>query len=227
MIASVFAATMLGLFAGLAPGPYTTTVAATGLERGFRVALPIAMAPLITDLPPMLVSSLIVQRLDWGALTLLGICGGVIVTMLGVRLLRRHGTFVPPRPSSVRGDPATGASSVRFGHVLTMNLLNPAPWIFWFVAAAPLLLMQWNASPVRGIVFVVVLFGVNVSSAAGLAWLTSHARGVLAPINQRRALVAAGLALTCAGTVMVWQALEGNFQAMVDGQRAVRGVFAR
>jgi threonine/homoserine/homoserine lactone efflux protein len=225
VIACIFSATILGLFAGLAPGPYTTMVAATGLERGFRVAVPMAMAPLVTDLPPMLVSTLVVGRLNWGALTLLGVCGGVVVTMIGLRFLRTHGTILVTTPT---GDPIEPAEpSVRVEHVLTSNLLNPAPWVFWFVAAAPLMLAQWNVSLARGVVFVVVLFLVNVSSAAGLAWMAARARGVLSPTNQRRALIGAGLILTCAGAVMVWQALEGNFQSMIDGQRAVSGVLAR
>ena len=38
MITTLFTALVLGLFAGLAPGPYTTMVAGTALERGFRPA---------------------------------------------------------------------------------------------------------------------------------------------------------------------------------------------
>jgi threonine/homoserine/homoserine lactone efflux protein len=204
-------------------------VAATGLERGFRVALPIALAPLITDVPPMVVSALVVQRLDWAALTLLGISGGVVILMIGVRFLRAHGIPRLQEHVTKRASldaPAPGGQSVRLGHVLTTNLLNPAPWVFWFVVAAPLLVIQWNASRVRGVVFVVVLFAVNVLSAAGLAWAASHARRVLAPENQRRVLVVAGLALACAGTLMVWQSLEGNFQALIEGQTAVRGILS-
>ncbi len=229
MIACVLAAALLGLFAGMAPGPYTTMVAATGLERGFRAAVPIALAPLLTDVPPMIVSTLVVRRLNWTALTLLGISGGVVVAMIGIRFLRAHGTpSIPEHVVAKGGEPGRepGTPSVRFGHVLTTNLLNPAPWIFWFVAAAPLFLIQWNASPLRGAVFLVILFAVNIGSAASLAWIASHARQALTPVNQRRVLVAAGVALASVGTVMVWQALEGNFQAMIDGQIAVRGVFS-
>lgn len=223
MIACVLIATVLGLFAGFAPGPYTTMVAATGLERGFRAALPIALAPLVTDVPPVLAAVLVVQRLDWLALTMLGLSGGVIIAMIGVRFLRTHAVLPM---ASLAGEPHV-RQSVRLGHVLTTNLLNPAPWIFWFVAGGPLLLVQLRASWLRGAVFVVVLFAVNITSAGSLAWLASHGRRAMAPANQRRVLLGAGLALMCTGVVMVWQALEGNFQALIDRQAAVRGVLSR
>lgn len=53
MVTTLLTALVLGLFAGLAPGPYTTMVAGTALERGFRPALILALTPLVTDLAPM------------------------------------------------------------------------------------------------------------------------------------------------------------------------------
>jgi len=222
LAASVLTATLLGLFGGLAPGPYTTMVAATGLERGFRTAVPIAMAPLLTDLPPLLVALLVVPRLDGVALSFLGLCGGAVISMVGVRFLRAHRGgkgFVGPL------DPK--AQSVRLGHVLTTSTLSPAPWIFWFVAGAPLFVIQLRASWPRAAVFLIVLFTVNVGSALTLAWMTSQARQVLAPANRRRILFVAGIALTCTGSFMAWQALEGNFQALIDGQAAIQDLFGR
>jgi len=262
LTACVLSATLLGLFAGMAPGPYTTMVAATGLERGFRDAIPIALAPLLTDLPPLLVATLVVRRLNWTALTLLGLCGGVVIAMVGVRFLRTHrrrGVILPATlgtssrsglhgsssrapaaeksreggRSASASEPGTESSievsharqTVRVGHVLTTNLLNPAPWVFWFVAGAPLFLVQLRQGWGRGAVFLIVFFLINVSSAGSLAWLASHARRLLAPRNQRRVLLGAGVTLTFTGAFMVWQAIEGNFQALIEGQTAVRSVF--
>jgi threonine/homoserine/homoserine lactone efflux protein len=225
LIACVLIAATLGLLAGLAPGPYTTMVAATGLERGFRAAVPIALAPLVTDVPPMVVATFVVRTLNWPALTLLGLAGGVLIAMVGVRFLRAHS--IPGMPPTAGERPSGARQSVRLAHVLTANLLNPAPWVFWFVLAGPLLLVQLRAGWLRGAAFVVVLFGVNILSASSLAWLASHGRRAMAPVNQRRVLVAVGITLACAGVFMVWQALEGNFQALIDRQAAVRGVLTR
>jgi len=103
-------------------------------------------------------------------------------------------------------------------------LLNPAPWVFWLVVASPLLLRSWRRSPLEGVLFVVLLFGTNISTATALAWGASHGRRVLSQAWQRRALKAVGLALVLAGAFLLWQATEGNFQTLIDQQSFLRSV---
>lgn len=221
MIACVLTATLLGLFAGLAPGPATTMVAVTGLERGFRAALPVAAAPMVTDLAPMFVSTLVITRLNWNALTLLGLCGGVIVAMVGARLIRTSAATAQMVPTL--GD-ADGPEEVpiHFGHAVATSAFNVAPWVFWFVVGSPLLLSHLSVSWTRGVVFVVVLFTVNASSALSLGWLASRAGSILAPRVRARVTAAAGLVLIGVGGAIVWQAMEGNFQSLVAGNDVLR-----
>ena len=51
----------LGLAAGISPGPLLTLVISTTLERGFRAGTRIAIAPLITDAPIIVVTLLILS----------------------------------------------------------------------------------------------------------------------------------------------------------------------
>ncbi|MDX1748413.1 MAG: hypothetical protein R3324_20955, partial [Halobacteriales archaeon] len=88
MATTVLIAVILGCFAGLAPGPYTTMVAATAVERGFRAALRLAFTPLVTDSPPLVLTSLLLERLDPAALAGIGVVGGAIVIAIGVRFLK-------------------------------------------------------------------------------------------------------------------------------------------
>lgn len=94
MTATILTAFVLGCTAGLVPGPYTTMVAGTGLERGFRAAVKLAFTPLVTDVPPLLVTALVLESLSGTALSALGAAGGVIIGVVGVRFLRRHGPDV-------------------------------------------------------------------------------------------------------------------------------------
>lgn len=221
MIACVLTATLLGLFAGLAPGPATTMVAVTGLERGFRAALPVAAAPMLTDLAPMFVSTLVITRLDYDALTLLGLCGGVVVSMVGARLIRTSAATAQLIPDL---DDQEGSEevSVHVGHALATSAFNVAPWIFWFIVGSPLLLSHLAVSRTRGVIFVVVLFTVNASSALFLGWLASRAGSILEPRIRARVTTLAGLVLIGVGGTIVWQAMEGNFQALVAGNDALR-----
>lgn len=213
MIACILTAILLGLFSGLAPGPVTAMVAVTGMERGFRAAVPFAMAPLITDLVPMLASTTIISRLDWGALTALGLGGGVIVAMVGIRLVRS---------GPVGGAEADHPPPLHVGHALATSAINAAPWVFWFVAAAPLMLSHAAVSPIRGPIFIGVLFVTNGTSALTLGWLAGRAGLLMESSTRSRVSVVAGAFLVCVGVAIVWQALEGNFQALVAGNDALR-----
>jgi len=141
---------ILGALAGLAPGPYTTMVAGTALERGFKAGFLLALTPLITDVVPMLASAFLLDRLGGLALALLGITGGAIIIVVGFRFLRDHSKITGPlgsRENSPEPGPAVRRQSAQVGHVIASALLNPAPWLFWLIIASPLLLRSWNPGP--------------------------------------------------------------------------------
>ncbi len=222
---TLLTAFVLGLFAGLAPGPYTTMVAGTALERGFKAGFLLALTPLLTDVPPMLFSTLLLERSGWTGLTILGIAGGAVILVVGIRFLRGHPGEARPFPS--RGEPVPAPpggrrQSAQIGHVALSTLLNPSPWIFWLLVASPLLLRSFGRSRVEGVVFLVVIFGTNISTTTGLAWIASHSRKVLSPAFQRLALQAVGATLILAGTFLLWQSSVGGFQTLIDQQGKLR-----
>lgn len=217
MVTTIVTAFILGLFAGLAPGPYTTMVVGTGLERGFRPAARLALAPLVTDILPLAVTALVLDRLSWTALTALGILGGVVVGVIGIRFLTRQ---AEPLEEELHSE----AQSARFSHVVLSCLLSPAPWLFWLVVGSPLMLQAWERGPEQGVVYVVVLFATNIGSASGLAWAASHGYRLLQPRWRRYLLRAVGVALLAAGAFLVWQSLSGDFQRLIDHQEALRTV---
>lgn len=221
---TLLTAFVLGLFAGLAPGPYTTMVAGTALERGFKSGLVLALTPLITDVPPMLFSALLLDRLGWAALTFLGIVGGTLILMVGLRFLRKN--FKRPSSPLPGSHPSRRVrdQSARFAHVVLSSLTNPSPWVFWLVVASPLLLRSLSRSTLEGIVFVTVLFATNISTATGLAWVASHSRKILNPTWQQRALQAVGTTLVVVGALILWQSAVGNFQSLIDQQETIRSV---
>jgi threonine/homoserine/homoserine lactone efflux protein len=215
VIDAIVTAVVLGFFAGTVPGPYKAVVASTALERGFKPALRLAFVPLVTELPPMLVTTITLGRLNYDVLTGIGIFGGVLFAVMGIRFIVRQGR-----------DPEEHLPAVKEGRAFwalaSAGLLTPAPWVFWLAAASPLFFRAWNEYWLNGVVFALVLNVMLVGTAAALAWGASHGQRILAPENRRRILRAAGVFLILAGTVIVWQSLEGNFQRMVQQQERLR-----
>jgi threonine/homoserine/homoserine lactone efflux protein len=215
VIDAVLTAALLGFFAGIVPGPYTTVVASTGLERGFKPAFRLAFVPLVTDIPPLLIMSMILDRVNYDVLTAVGILGGLLFAYLGVRFIRRQGRDWEEKVEEVREGRA-------FWALASAGLLSPAPWIFWLVAGSPLLLRAWNQHWSRGVAFALVLFLMLIGTASALAWAASHGQRILNPDRRRRVLRLAGGFLVVAGVVMVWQSWEGNFQRMIKQQELLR-----
>ena len=59
------------------------------------------------------------------------------------------------------------------------NLLNPHPYLFWFVIGAPTLLKAWTASVLAAVLFILGLYVCLVGSKILIAWLVARSRGFL------------------------------------------------
>ncbi len=217
MLGTLLTAVVCGIFAGLAPGPYTTMVAASALERGFKAGARLAMVPLFSDLPPLLICALVLDRLNPSAFTFVGVFGGVVLIAIGLRFYRRHSS---PDPHLI---PDHAPPSAPFFQVVMSTILSPAPWLFWFVVAGPLMIRAANRSWHDAILYVVVLFVTNIGSATALAWLVSHSRSMVSPLWQRRTLSVVGVGLVAAGGFLLWQGFAGNFDDLIARQDALRG----
>ena len=214
MTTTIIIAIILGAFAGAAPGPYTTMVIGTSLQRGFREGFKLALVPLVTDIIPLFLTVFILDQLNWTALTLLGITGGTLIGMVGVRFIRHNG------PPALEGDAPFQAAT--FGHAAASTFFSPSPWMFWLVLAGPLTLRALERSVTEAVVFVGVLFAMNIGMATLVAWGVSHSRKLISEPVRHRVLQVAGIGLVIAGVFLVWQAMEGNFQSMMEQQEGMR-----
>jgi threonine/homoserine/homoserine lactone efflux protein len=213
MLTTIIVAVILGAFAGAAPGPYTAMVVGTALQRGFRAGFKLALVPLVTDIIPLILTVFLLKALNFTALTLLGIAGGTLIGMVGVRFIRHN---VP----GVEGDPEIQAAT--FGHAAASTFFSPSPWLFWFVLAGPMTVAAMQRSTAEAAVFVGILFAMNIGMATLVSWLVSRSRRLISPPVRYRVIQVAGMALIFAGAFLVWQAMEGNFQSMVAHEEGMR-----
>ncbi|MGC9349474.1 MAG: LysE family translocator [Anaerolineae bacterium] len=192
-----------GFAAAAQPGPFQTYVISQSLRRGWRRALPAALAPLISDGPIILAALLVLNRLPSGWQDILYVAGGLFVLYLAWGALKAWREF-QPSPVSTDLDSETEGQSVL--KAAAANALSPGPYLFWGLVTGPILLRGWRDAPVKGVGFLVGFYTAMVGSLVALVLVFGVARRLGPKVN--RALVGlSAVALAVFGVHQVWQGI--------------------
>ena len=97
--------TVLGLAAGFSPGPLTLLVITETLRHGLGAGVRVSLAPLLTDLPLIVLSVLLLERLAAvpAAAGVIALAGAAFLFHLGAGSLRLKDGRSAARPSPRRG----------------------------------------------------------------------------------------------------------------------------
>ena len=189
----------LGFSAAAQPGPLQAYLLAQSARNGAARTVPVALVPLVTDPPLIAVVLAVLAQVPPGFVRALGVAGGALVLWLGVGALRA--ARAPPVEGPGRAPPAG------FVRGLLVNVTNPNAWLYWSVAAGPILAGAWRASPLHALAFLagfyLLLVGGNV------AFVLLAGRAARAGPRLARALgVASGVALVALGAWRIGLALS-------------------
>lgn len=216
MTQALILGSLLGLFSGMVPGPFSALIAATALKRGFWAGFRIGVVPLATETGVLVVTALVLSQLPEGVLRWMGIGGGLFILYLSLRTWREAGE--PPEVEALTGS----LREMLEGTVLAV--LSPNPWVFWLLVGGPLFLSAWHRGWMTGLAFfgsfLFFLVGIYVS----IAGLAAYGHERLSPTWQRRLMRGTAILLLVAGGVLVWQSWLGNFQRMVRGSRTIESI---
>lgn len=202
MLAFILRGLLLGLPAAAQPGPFQAYLLSQTMKNGWRRTLPAALAPLLSDGPIISLVVLILTQLPAWFLRTVQIAGGAFILYLAWRAWKtfRDGNFTTPR----EGDDLVRQS---LGEAAVMNLLNPNPYVFWGLAAGPILVQAWRDAPALGLSF---LIGFYVALLGGFALqivIFGTARR-LGPRISRTLTGISAIALLLFGGYQLWQGLS-------------------
>jgi threonine/homoserine/homoserine lactone efflux protein len=191
-----------GFSAAVQPGPFQTYVIAQALDRGWRRALPVALAPLVSDGPIVALVLLVLSRMPAWLQRGLYLAGGAFVLYLA------WGAFTAWRDfeTEAAGEPPPAERSV-LKAALT-NALSPAPYIYWSMVTGPILLAGWREAPGHGLAFLGGFYGALVAALAGIIVLFGAARE-LGPRVNRTLLGVSALALAAFGIYQLYLGVLG------------------
>jgi threonine/homoserine/homoserine lactone efflux protein len=170
MIEALGLGLLLGLSAGLSPGPLLALVLSQTLRFGAGAGIRVALAPLITDLPIVVGAVLLV-----GAAPTTGWLPAVIAAAGGA--LVAYLAFDTWRTEPVE-DGLVDRAARSWTRGVVVNFLSPHPYLFWLAVGAPTLLAAVARDGAAGAAgFLVGFYGGLVGSKIVVAVATSRARG--------------------------------------------------
>lgn len=185
---------VLGMTAGLSPGPMMTLVITQSLRFGTREGLKMALAPLLSDLPIVAISWLALSRfaeIDH----LLG-----LISMIGAGLLILIAVESWRADPSMTSDSLSVPRSVLKGAIA--NVLNPHPWLFWLTIGSPALI---NAESIAGrIGFLTAFYSCLVGTKVVVALIVGRYRRNLDARTCRVILRGLALALIVIAGRLIW-----------------------
>lgn len=162
---------LLGLSAGFSPGPLLTLVISETLRYDIKAGVKVALAPIITDLPIILITYLILAKLSHfqGVLGIISLVGGVLVFYLGVTSLRTRGVEIAIQEEESRS----------LTKAILTNLLSPHPYLFWFSVGAPTLTKALNQHAIAPLAFLGGFYGLLVGSKILIALFVARSKSFL------------------------------------------------
>ncbi|MEW6719261.1 MAG: LysE family translocator [Thermodesulfobacteriota bacterium] len=187
MTAFLGAGMLLGLSAGFSPGPLLALVLSQTVRHGVREGIKIALAPLLTDFPIILLSTFVLSRFAAyrGLLGAVSLAGAALVAHMAYETFRARG----------RGPAAQDAAPQSLLKGALVNALSPHPYLFWLTVGAPMILKGRETGPAAAALFVAGFLGCLVGSKMSLAVLAGRSSRLLEGRRYEFILRALGLLL--------------------------------
>ncbi|MEE9460520.1 MAG: LysE family transporter [Bacteroidales bacterium] len=162
---------VFGLTAGISPGPLLTLVISETLRHNKTEGVKIAIAPLITDIPIVLLTIFILSKMASFDMVIgiISILGGIFIAYLGYDSIRSKGIEIEIQNLKLK--------SIRKG--IIVNILSPHPYIFWLMVGAPITIRAYQASPAAAFAFIIAFYVLLVGSKISIAMVVDRSRAFL------------------------------------------------
>jgi threonine/homoserine/homoserine lactone efflux protein len=171
VIAFLSAGIALGLYAGFSPGPLLALVISQTIKHGPKEGVKVALAPIMTDFPILLVSTTLLIRLsDYKMiLGIVSILGALFLVYLAYGSIKTRGV-------EVNIDQEVPYSFIKGAIV---NALSPSPYVFWITIGAPTIIKGLAESYIAPLLFVGSFLGCLVGSKCLLAVIAGKSKHFL------------------------------------------------
>jgi len=181
------------------PGPFQAFLFSQSVTNGWRKTIPLVFAPLLSDVPVIILVLLVLTYVPPEVLQILQIVGGVFLLYLAFNAYNAWRRFAPISKEE-------SAPQFTFFKAILVNLLNPNPYIAWSLVMGPLLIKGWNENPVNGIVLLTGFYGSMIIYSIAMIGIFAAARNFGPRIN-RIAIGISVFAFAAFGVYQLWSGI--------------------
>jgi threonine/homoserine/homoserine lactone efflux protein len=181
------------------PGPFQAFLFSQSITNGWRKTIPLVFAPLMSDVPIIIVVLLVLTNIPHEAIQILQCFGGVFLLYLAFNAYKTWRNFnqsdkqnVPPQHN--------------FFKAVIVNLLNPGPYLGWSLVMGPLLIKGWISNPTNGIVLLIGFYSSMIIYSTAMIVLFAAA-GNLGPRVSRISIGISVIALVIFGVYQLWSGI--------------------
>ncbi len=162
---------ILGLSAGFAPGPLLTLVISETLQHDIKSGVKVALAPIITDLPIIILTLFILSKLSTfhSIVGIISLFGGFFILFMGYESIRtKRVEFI-----------LQGIKPKSLTKGVLANALSPHPYLFWFSVGAPTMTKALTQHVSASVAFIISFYTFLVGSKIVLALLIGKSKSFL------------------------------------------------
>ena len=197
---SLFPGIVLGLVAGLSPGPMLALVIAETLKFGKEEGFKVALSPLITDSTIVLLtllglSTLAEHDLVIGTISIFGACYLIHIGLENLRTRTSRFEVVIKRKEA-------------FKRAIITNLLNPHTYLFWLSVGSPIILETLKTDALATISFLLGFYTFLIGSMTVVALVVDRSKSFIKTEHYSYVVRLLGIVLILFAFTVLIQGLE-------------------
>ncbi|GAB1422526.1 hypothetical protein MASR2M15_27600 [Anaerolineales bacterium] len=214
----------LGFSASMLPGPLQAYIINTTLNYGWRLGSLMSLAPLIVDVPIIILMVFVLGQMPVWAIQMIQICGGLLLLKLAWDAWKSYQAGAEIEAGETDLSIHIPPKRQLFANVIMMNFLSPGPYLFWGTVTGPILIQALNESVLHGLLFIIGFYGSFIGCLNLIVYLF-HRLGNLSPRVSNLIIMISIIVLLLYGTGLITDALGlWQFHRIIWGLILILGI---
>jgi threonine/homoserine/homoserine lactone efflux protein len=159
-----------GIAAAAQPGPLQTYIISQTFTNGWRRTLPASFAPLISDIPIIILVLFLLSQVPSWLIQFLHLAGALFLFYL------TYDTYKTWKKYDVKKKAEAQSNQQTLFKAVLVNFLNPNPYLGWSLVMGPLFLKGYREAPINGTALIIGFYATLVVGIAGIIILFAFAR---------------------------------------------------